>query len=301
MAHNRACWPFRPVHRGRPALRAGRSRCPVASPGSVGRPPYRTVNRATTTYRSIDQINLDLREIYRTRTVQASRQLQVIDRDLPQRVINAVRGADAGEEQVRERIQAIERLEERLRRFGLAGQDQAVAVEVLEGGVGSTDRRSGELAVLLAVLDSYQGKLETSRSMLEDLERFIDAVNRRFQGKHLEFKPGRGLRVYLDATPDDLVPHRNEEGWIPLSALSSGEQHLVVLLYRLIFGAQKRALFLVAEPELSLHVAWQRELASDLAEIATHTESRYLIATHSPRVIAGHLEWEVNFDDLLES
>jgi predicted ATPase len=80
--------------------------------------------------------------------------------------------------------------------------------------------------------------------------------------------------------------------------LSSGEQHLVVLLYRLIFGSAKGSLFLVDEPELSLHVAWQRELAADLAEIATHTESRYLIATHSPSVIAGHLDWEVNFDDL---
>lgn len=269
--------------------------------GTLGRAgmPYRPVDGGRLSYRSIDQINIGLREIYRTRTIRASRQLQRIDRDLPQRVISAVRGPEAKLEMVEACLDEIQTLETRLSQFGLAGQDHGVATALLEGGAVPTGAQQGELAVLLAVLQAYLDKLEASKSILDDLERFIGAVNRRFRGKHLEFTPRRGLRVYLDVT-DQLAPFRNEDGSIPLSALSSGEQHLVVLLYRLVFGASRRSLFLVDEPEISLHVAWQRELASDLAEIAFHTESRYLIATHSPAVIAGHLEWEVNFDDLAE-
>ena len=188
-------------------------------------------------------------------------------------------------------VDAIEALQERLDRFRLGGVQQSTLVTSQEG---SDDR---ERAVLLAVLDSYHSKLSAWTPFLEDLERFVNAVNRRFKRKHLIFSPRRGLTVVLDDKPVLPAP-REGVPTIQLEMLSSGEQHLVVLLHRLIFGSPKGSLFLVDEPELSLHVAWQRELASDLADIAAHKESRYLIATHSPSVIAGHLDWEINFDDL---
>lgn len=264
---------------------------------STQRRPYRhQFAPSLTSFRAIDQINIDLGEIARSRTILASRQSSRIDRLLPERVVGAVRGPDASSQQLADCLLEIDELERRARQFGLGSQGSAEATRLLRDEVASNPR-DGELAVLLAVLQSYKEKLLVSQPLLDDLERFVSAVNRRFRGKHLEYSIQGGLRVVLDED-DELSRMRDEHGAIPLGALSSGEQHLVVLLYRLIFGAKKRSLFLVDEPELSLHVAWQRELASDLAEIAAHTESRYLIATHSPSVLAGHMDWEVNFDDL---
>jgi energy-coupling factor transporter ATP-binding protein EcfA2 len=268
----------------------------AAPPRSRG---YRSnLNFPVNSFRSVDLVDFELKAICRERTLKASREVSRIDRDLPTRVMTAVR-REAEESALSSILDQISDMEVRLETFGLSGG--AAEFSAPRPAPTSAEPVDGrELSVLHAVLDSYREKLHASRPLLEDLERFIDAVNRRFRGKSLTFDIRRGLRVVPqgDSRADPWSQDDESQPEVPLGMLSSGEQHLVVLLYRLIFGSAKGSLFLVDEPELSLHVAWQRELAADLAEIATHTESRYLIATHSPSVIAGHLDWEVNFDDL---
>ena len=67
--------------------------------------------------------------------------------------------------------------------------------------------------------------------------------------------------------------------------LSSGEQHEIVLLFELLFETKPNSLILIDEPELSLHVAWQREMLKDLQEIADLSDFRAILATHSPQII----------------
>jgi hypothetical protein len=73
----------------------------------------------------------------------------------------------------------------------------------------------------------------------------------------------------------------------PLSAvnLSSGEQHMLVLLSELLFGIEANSLILIDEPEISLHVAWQQEFLRDLAKVSRIAAVDVLIATHSPQII----------------
>jgi len=54
---------------------------------------------------------------------------------------------------------------------------------------------------------------------------------------------------------------------VDLESLSSGEQHELVLLYDLLFKTKKDTLLLVDEPEISLHIAWQKQFLSDLRRI----------------------------------
>lgn len=72
---------------------------------------------------------------------------------------------------------------------------------------------------------------------------------------------------------------------LPLNALSSGEQHELVLLYELLFRISERALILIDEPEISLHVAWQLRFISDLKRIQALTPMAVIMATHSPQII----------------
>jgi predicted ATP-dependent endonuclease of OLD family len=73
-----------------------------------------------------------------------------------------------------------------------------------------------------------------------------------------------------------------------LSALSSGERQVLTMIFCASRLAVDRGIFLVDEPELSLHVDWQRSI---LGEVVRQAEGRQVIAcTHSPEVGADHYD-----------
>ena len=76
--------------------------------------------------------------------------------------------------------------------------------------------------------------------------------------------------------------------------LSSGEQHEIVLLFELLFETKPNSLILVDEPELSLHVAWQREMLKDLQDMADLSDFRAILATHSPQIIGER--WDLTIE-----
>lgn len=81
---------------------------------------------------------------------------------------------------------------------------------------------------------------------------------------------------------------------VPLHKLSSGEQNLVILYYRLVFETEPGTLMLIDEPENSLHVEWQSHMLDDYLTMDHQLECQMLIATHSPTFIDDH--WDISFD-----
>jgi predicted ATP-binding protein involved in virulence len=73
--------------------------------------------------------------------------------------------------------------------------------------------------------------------------------------------------------------------------LSSGEQHQLVLLFDLLFRVSDKALILVDEPEISLHVEWQQQVLNNFSAISQLRDLDFLIATHSPDII--HNRWDL--------
>lgn len=72
-----------------------------------------------------------------------------------------------------------------------------------------------------------------------------------------------------------------------LSALSSGERQILTMLYSASRTRFQSGIFLIDEPELSLHIDWQRII---LRELQNQSPERQLIAcTHSPEVGADHM------------
>lgn len=69
--------------------------------------------------------------------------------------------------------------------------------------------------------------------------------------------------------------------------LSSGEQQIIVLLGKVVSAATRRSVILVDEPEISLHVHWQQVLPSMFSAIARQISCAFVIATHSPTLIAN--------------
>lgn len=76
----------------------------------------------------------------------------------------------------------------------------------------------------------------------------------------------------------------------PLTALSSGEAQIFVILSHLFFNpiAQKGNIFIVDEPELSLHVQWQELFVDSIMNANSNVQ--YILATHSPSIILDKVE-----------
>jgi predicted ATP-binding protein involved in virulence len=74
------------------------------------------------------------------------------------------------------------------------------------------------------------------------------------------------------------------EGERPISSLSSGEAQIFVILTHLSFNPYaQRNVFIIDEPELSLHVQWQELFVESLRE--ANPKIQYIMATHSPSII----------------
>ena len=84
---------------------------------------------------------------------------------------------------------------------------------------------------------------------------------------------------------------------LALRALSSGEQQELVLHYDLLFRVRSNTIVLVDEPELSLHVAWQKRFFPDLLKIVELSNFDVLVATHSPYVVGDRDDLMVALGD----
>jgi predicted ATPase len=88
---------------------------------------------------------------------------------------------------------------------------------------------------------------------------------------------------------------------IGVEQLSSGERHLLLMFLYLILEVEANTLILIDEPEISLHISWQRKFIDDLLDTFGRRDIidggnsdgvlpfRAIIATHSPSIIANHL------------
>ncbi|PGW37822.1 AAA family ATPase [Bacillus thuringiensis] len=71
-----------------------------------------------------------------------------------------------------------------------------------------------------------------------------------------------------------------------IGVMSSGEKQIVIFFIYVILGvaAEKRkGIFIIDEPELSLHVEWQNKFIPNLIKAAGDTQ--LILATHSPEII----------------
>jgi predicted ATP-binding protein involved in virulence len=88
----------------------------------------------------------------------------------------------------------------------------------------------------------------------------------------------------------ELAVHTAQGERLPLSILSSGEQHQIVLMYDLLFHVKPNTLVMIDEPELSLHMDWQERFIGNLEKIIAVSNIDIVLATHSPYIVNGRNE-----------
>ena len=127
---------------------------------------------------------------------------------------------------------------------------------------------------LSEIVSKYNDGVKTIKKHTSD---YLSTVNSfmRDSGKTMTFNSIGELRFILES--EDEGRH--------ISTLSSGEIQLVVILTYLYFNPEVETanVFMIDEPELSLHVRWQEKFVDGIS--AASKETQFILATHSPSII----------------
>lgn len=194
---------------------------------------------------------------------------QKLDPSFPRRLIEqADTSEELDEEDLRKQIDALDQERSRLVNAGLVDQTyhQPLPMKTIDDRI---------LGVLQVYLQDGRDKFRPFEDIYKKIDTFTRILNQRFMYKRVEVNKEEGIRI---------VSTQNRKP-LPLQSLSSGEQHELVLLYELLFQMQSGTLLLIDEPEISLHVGWQKQFLPDLLSIAELSDLTVLVATHSPQII----------------
>jgi predicted ATP-dependent endonuclease of OLD family len=120
----------------------------------------------------------------------------------------------------------------------------------------------------------------------KDLKSYIDTINTFFNdsGKELHFDASTGRLVFSMKTPGEQAKLKRG-----INNLSSGERQILILFTFLAFIAKSGSVFIVDEPEISLHPKWQSEFMAAFLSLCP-TNTQLLLATHSPEIVGRHKE-----------
>ena len=198
-----------------------------------------------------------------------AKQSQSLDQSFPQRLLTSPDMA-LSVDLLKSRMGELEADRNQLKRIGLIDEDTAYPFDVRALEKLDPARRT--------VMTLYVEDTARKLGVLDDLARraqiLVENINGKFAHKKIIFDRDKGL-----------VARTDDGQTLELDALSSGEQHELVLLYDLLFRVKPNTLVLIDEPELSLHVNWQKSFLPDLLKIVEATGYDVILATHSPFIV----------------
>lgn len=209
---------------------------------------------------------------------------QALDQSFPQRLLQGA-GKTLPVDELKKRMQELEAKRDQLKKIGLVHKSleypfDVTALENLE--------QTKNSVMTLYVQDTAQ-KLGVLDDLARRVELLLDNVNGKFKHKSIYIDRSKGF-VAID----------HDGQLLDLESLSSGEQHELVLLYDLLFRVKPNTLVLIDEPELSLHLSWQRRFLPELLEIVQTANFDVLIATHSPFIVGDRSDLMVALDAEVE-
>ena len=135
----------------------------------------------------------------------------------------------------------------------------------------------GQLKRIETIFDLVESYQERKQKIYRDLFKFETLVNNFLN------ETGKDLYIHNVDGPKIKIKGKTRS----ISILSSGESQIVCMLAHLVLNKnlQKDGVFIVDEPELSLHISWQDMFVE--AVQAANPDLQVILATHSPAIIGG--------------
>ncbi|MDR2692280.1 MAG: AAA family ATPase [Dysgonamonadaceae bacterium] len=231
----------------------------------------RPVNSNTPFVNTIEECAKELKNEIEQKQLEAYQVAQKLDSSFPQRLIECKN--ELQEDEFNKRFLNLNDKQKKLQQFGIATSGQII-----------TKYDDKDARVLTVYLEDSEKKVEGYADLLNKIELFVNILNeKRFAFKSIVINSAQGFSF-----------QSNNGQNLHLTDLSSGEQQEVVLFYELLFKTNPDTLILIDEPEISLHVIWQKTFVKDLLKIAGMKQISFLVATHSPQIINGR--WDLGRD-----
>lgn len=131
---------------------------------------------------------------------------------------------------------------------------------------------------LIREFEEFENK---GKKFFEPIKQYLETINGflRDSAKQLYFDKNSS-KLKFRIIKDNLVIEENRE----IDNLSSGEKQILMLFTYIKFNSRYGKLFIIDEPELSLHPKWQEYFLEAIKKILP-ANTQVLFATHSPAIV----------------
>ena len=138
-----------------------------------------------------------------------------------------------------------------------------------------------EITKMKSALD-LKRDLDVKRKIIRTpLDLFLKTINEFINNQEDE------KRIEINESGEIYLATKYEKH-IDIHAISSGERQLVIFFAKLIFDIDRDSsgIFMVDEPELSLHLYWQKIFIDKIREVNPNIQ--IIFATHAPEIVGRH-------------
>lgn len=230
-----------------------------------------SINTTKNFVNAIEDYAKELKDMIAQKQLEAFQLAQQLDGSFPKRLIECKE--KLSKEEFDSRFLVLTQKQKQLQQYGISTTGQDV-----------TEYNEETANVLSVYLGDSEKKASIFDDLLSKIDLFVNILNeKKFAFKSIIINSSQGF--YFQTDNGQILN---------LTDLSSGEQHEVVLLYELLFKTTPNTLILIDEPEISLHVIWQKAFVQDLQEIAKMKQISFLVSTHSPQIINDR--WDLTRD-----
>lgn len=232
---------------------------------------YQRENDDLSVLDTVKEYSQQLKQKIDTTLADYGKEAQKLDQTFPQRLLN--QGVIAAEaQQIEADLKQIENKQRLYQKLGLIDVQPAL----VQGLDQLAENSPVKIAAMTVYITDMKQKLAVLDSLANRVNLLLSLINEKFTDK----------KLYVDKH-HELAIRTSHGDEISVTALSSGEQHQIVLAYDMLFSIEPNALVMIDEPELSLHVNWQERFLTDLKSVIEVANFDALIATHSPYIING--------------
>lgn len=176
---------------------------------------------------------------------------------------------------IRERLNEVLELDQRQLRYGLRSDDWDY-----DRLVGLLDNEDVRALTVIATYSEFLLSRAQSRQFLADrIDTFEGVMANFLRDKRVSVNARHGLEI------ESRTGAKLQE-----QQLSSGEYQLLYLMVSALTTRRRGTVIAIDEPELSMHIEWQRKLVPSLVRCASRAAPQLLLATHSPDIATGYPE-----------
>jgi len=165
-----------------------------------------------------------------------------------------------------------------MKRFSLQTDDADLQtlIDLISGSHANNPHALSVIETYVEMQENRNKARELIATRLLGFEKIVDDF---LSGKSVRIDARVGLRIETQGKSE-----------LKETELSSGDYHFLYVMVAALLCQRIGSVIAIDEPELSLHVSWQRKVVGALAKCAAGASPLFLFATHSAAIAAEHAD-----------